>query len=55
MKTLIKNMLSHFVNKPKPQGHWSRGFTLVEMMVALAVGSMVMAVIYSVNAGLLRT
>lgn len=55
MKTLIENMLSHFGNRPKPQGYWNRGFTLVEMMVALAVGSMVMAVIYSVNAGLLRT
>lgn len=55
MKTLIEKMRSYFGNKLKPQGYWNRGFTLVEMMVALAVGSMVMAVIYSVNAGLLRT
>ena len=55
MKTLNKNMLSHLKIEKKPPGYWSRGFTLVEMMVALAVGAMVMAVIYSVNAGLLRT
>ena len=42
-------------NTQKPPGYWSRGFTLVEMMVALAVASTVMAVIYSVHGGLFRS
>ena len=42
-------------NTQRKPGFWIRGFTLVEMMVALAVASIVLAVIFGVYAGLMRS
>ena len=42
-------------NTQTKPGFWIRGFTLVEMLVALAVASIVLAVIFGVYAGLMRS
>ena len=42
-------------NTQTKPGFWIRGFTLVEMLVALAVASIVLAVIFGVYASLMRS
>jgi len=55
VKALMANMFSQSADAPRTPGFWTRGFTLVEMLVALAVASIVMAVIFGVYAGLMRS
>ena len=55
MNTLKTYKFSSLANTQKKPEFSTRGFTLVEMMVALAVASIVMAVIFGVYAGLMRS
>ncbi len=55
MITLMSDKLFSLANAKKKTGYWTRGFTLVEMLVALAVASIVLAVIFGVYAGLMRS
>lgn len=55
MKAIMTNMFSQPAHAPKTPGYWTRGFTLVEMLVALAVASIALAVIFGVFAGLTRS
>lgn len=55
MKAIMTNMFDQPAHAPKRPGFWTRGFTLVEMLVALAVASIVLAVIFGVFAGLVRS
>ena len=55
MNPFMKNKLASLANTQRKAGFWTRGFTLVEMLVALSVASIVMAVIFGVYAGLMRS
>jgi prepilin-type N-terminal cleavage/methylation domain-containing protein len=51
----MTHKLQPLANAPQKPGCGTRGFTLVEMMVALAIASIVMAVIFGVYASLMRS
>ena len=55
MNPFMKITVASLANTQRKPGFWTRGFTLVEMMVALAVASIVLAVIFGVYAGLMRS
>lgn len=55
MNRLMTSKLSNLVKGQQTSGYSTRGFTLVELMVALAVASIVMTVIVGVYAGLMRS
>ena len=47
MKGLMTNRFSRSADATRAPGYWVQGFTLVEMLVGLAVSSIVMAVLES--------
>ena len=51
----MTNRFSLSADAPRAPGYWVQGFTLVEMLVGLAVSSIVMAVLFGVYAGLVRS
>ena len=55
MNALMTNRRAPLANAQERPGFWTRGFTLVEMLVALAMASIVLAVIFAVFAGLTRS
>jgi type IV pilus assembly protein PilW len=51
----MSSKISDLTEAQPASGYWIRGFTLAELMVALAVASIVLAVITGVYAGLMRS
>jgi prepilin-type N-terminal cleavage/methylation domain-containing protein len=51
----MTNRFSQSADATRAPGFWVQGFTLVEMLVALAVSSIVLAVLFGVFAGLVRS
>lgn len=55
MNRLMTRKIADLTEAQPTPGYWIRGFTLAELMVALAVASIVLAVITGVYAGLMRS